>query len=163
MPPNPPTGWQIPVWLQIVFILGFVLSPPLSITLNYWLKDRRAAKASEGQALVGGQQSFMDKLLKAAEMVPDLMEKNEALMNENAQSRADVRSLQEQIKELQVKVSNLERDRDHWREMALKIPSLEGQVQTYQTLLREKESEINALRMERDEARFALSSIVNTH
>lgn len=163
MPPNPPAGWSVPQWLQVAFLIVLVATPFLSIFLNYWLKDRHAAKASDGQALVDDQHSFIDKILKAAEMAPVLMEKNEKLIDANAELRGDIRSLQQRIKELETKVQQLESDRDHWRDMALKIPSLEGQLQTYEKVLRDKEQELNSLRVERDEARLTLSSIVNTH
>lgn len=159
MPPNMPAGWQIPQWLQIVTVVWFILTPITVLVLTFMLKDRRQLKTAEDTALQSGQATFIDKILKAAEMAPELLAKNEDLMNVNAELRGIIHALKEEVEKLKAKVEALERDRDSWRDMALKVPALEAQLSTFDKMLREKEVNLEHARTERDNALRELTKL----
>lgn len=151
MPPSsPPTGWTVPVWFQISFLAAIALMPFITVLTVWWLKDRRSAKSQEGQALVDDQQGFIDRILKAAELAPVFMEKNQELMQRNVELQTQLSEMQKKIDLLEASVKALEADRDAWREMAKRVPNLEGQIETYSQLMKDKMAEVERLSGERD-------------
>lgn len=150
MPPSAPAGLPIPLWAYIMAFVVAALAPALSIFLTWHLKDKRAAKAQEGQALVDDQATFIDKILKAAEMAPKLLEANEKLIEANADHKAQITLLTDRIKELESKVAGLEKDKEAWQVMAQRVPHLEGQLELSERLLREKMAELEAARRENE-------------
>jgi chromosome segregation ATPase len=179
MPPNLPSGWNIPSWLQIVILAVFLLWQPVMWGLNYFFKDRHSAKLSEADALADNQRGFIDTLIGAAKQAPELLDRMDKLMGVNVDLRTEldrqrilheaemkqqearhesqIQHLQKQIDELRHELDKVEVDRDAWREQAsaaaIKVPLLEGQVEMLHKLLKEKESELKNVCNERDSYR----------
>lgn len=152
--PTMPTG--SPLWFQIACILLFLIGSPLLVILNYYLKDKRKAEHDEDKQLVDGQQGFIDRILRSAEMAPALLDKvNELLKRDEEREKqhaAEIADLQRQIDELKVTVRLMETDRDHWRDQAGRVPILEG-------MLTQQAVTVEDLRRERDDLKHRVSEL----
>jgi hypothetical protein len=167
MPPNPPSGWAVPIWIQVLAVIAFISSPFLLFALNWFLIGRRAQKVSESDILADNQASFIDKILTAANKLPEVYERLEEALEANSKLREEssaqkaahdkqIEELRREIDGLRQKITSLEMDRDRWRDQAIRVPQLEGQVDTYDKLLKEKQQELVTARMERDELKRVL-------
>ena len=143
IPPNPPAGWMIPPWLQIVAVIAFISTPFVNVGLTTW-KERRGQTAQNGQALVDDQKGYIDTLLSAAAQVPELLQNLKDALRANIALEGEIQGLKGEIGELKRRVQHLEEERDMWRRQAERVPQLEGQIETLTRLLDAKHAELLA-------------------
>lgn len=157
MPPNQPTSWNVPVWVQVVVLICVAFGPWITAWINHLLTGRRQANRDDGNSLISQHQGFIDRILRGVEAVPELVEANAELVKINEERRKENELLRQRVNELENRIAAVERDRDAWRELGQQVPNLQGQIATYERIVKEKMDEIERLVSERDAARTELA------
>lgn len=142
---------KLPVWSQLIlFLISIVITSPLVIAIfSWWTKDKRVLKGQEEQALIDDQREFLNTMIDVAKQAPELMRRNEELLNQNSVYIKTIVRLEETLKQHEGRISDLEKERDELKRQASRVPKLEAQVLAFTRILDSKEKEILQLKEER--------------